>query len=148
MRALLGSCILTVSCSAAVAATVEQETVIHTCWGVVAVSQAIFSGAFTAQELDELARNIPTVASELSKDFPPAYNGISTGLSSAIENNTSFGGRYTASPSDRAAVLGVWCVNDTVQALNDSSNPMLQTAETQQQLVEVFKASIDHNVQQ
>ncbi len=149
MRALLGSCLLTFSLSiSAEDGTDASYELLNACLGLVAVSEAIFSDVFSEAELADIKQNISPIALELSKEFTPAYNGITAGLVSALEYQSIQTETNPRIIQDRAAVLGLWCVNDTVQVMNKTSNPMLQPAETQQQLVNAFKAQISNNVQQ
>ncbi len=43
-----------------------------------------------------------------------------------------------ASTDLRAAVIGLWCINDTIAALNQTDNAVLQDGELQQTLVDYY----------
>ena len=84
-----------------------------------------------------------TLAFLLSNSFPQAYNGIYAGLISAHELSKL---QITSHAADQASVLGLWCVQDTVNELVEMDSPYLLQQETQVELVDIFNKVITTDI--
>uniref|UniRef100_UPI003A5D0F7D hypothetical protein n=1 Tax=Acinetobacter ursingii TaxID=108980 RepID=UPI003A5D0F7D len=89
---------------------------------------------------DDIQNNTEKIALQLSEPLPPTYNGIIAGLNNAVamRGTANVESPSRASTDLRAAVIGLWCINDTIAALNQTDNAVLQDGELQQTLVDYY----------
>ncbi|WP_252498289.1 hypothetical protein [Escherichia coli] len=71
---------------------------------------------------DDIQNNTEKIALQLSEPLPPTYNGIIAGLNNAVamRGTANVESPSRASTDLRAAVIGLWCINDTIAALNQT----------------------------
>lgn len=78
--------------------------------------------------------NLYVLSAELSKHLPQTYTPIQTGLNEALQLK---GTDSSASLADRAAVIGMWCIQDTAEVISngDARQPILFEQDTQVLLI-------------
>jgi len=79
----------------------------------------------------------------LSNSFPQSYNAIYAGLISAHESSKL---QITEHAPEQATVLGLWCVQDTVNEITEPSSPYLLEQETQVELVDIFEEVLTRDI--
>ena len=123
-----------------------QDNMLAVCLNTANVSYLIIRGDPRAVALVEQKTDI--FALELSNPLPQSYNAVKAGITSALDQHrSSHNGSSAKAPHEiRAAVLGLWCVNDVIAAMSSGAQISNQSAEIQQKLVDGFAEAIrQHN---
>lgn len=134
---------LTLACcvqaSVAAAEPITTEGVIAICARMAAVSLIIIEDE-QPRDTNLLIQEIPEVVFALSKPLPQSYNAVKAGIINSLPLRGTANDYHPAKASSetRAAVIGLWCVNDIIAELNPNSGAALQDADLQQTLVDYF----------
>lgn len=116
----------------------NHDALITTCLSLAGAVQAILNGEVPVSSV-QLHMN--DIVLELSKPLPQSYNAVKAGIVEAVIQYNSANPHHPAkaSTATRAAVFGLWCINDVVATYNPSVSLALQDAELQQTLVDRFE---------
>ncbi|EMM6855872.1 hypothetical protein ACFFZC_005217, partial [Enterobacter hormaechei] len=114
-----------------------KQTVLAVCFETSLLARELIENTILA---DDIQNNTEKIALQLSEPLPPTYNGIIAGLNNAVamRGTANVESPSRASTDLRAAVIGLWCINDTIAALNQTDNAVLQDGELQQTLVDYY----------
>lgn len=113
----------------------ESTKLVRICAQLSVVAEELIKGDYadvTNTEFDGLAF-------ELSESLPQSYNAIYDGLISARDLSQL---AITDHAAEQATVLGLWCVQDTVNVVNNTTSPYILEQETQVELINIFEQVI------
>lgn len=138
---LVCSLSLLVGSGAAIAAPERsyEDNLFETCAIAAHVAEAVISDRTSNGVAAEVRDHPEYSAKWLSESLPQSYNAIHTVLISALELNTL---PSPVSSADRAAVLGLWCVQDTRNKAIGGSRPSMLDPDTQTDLVYIYSEMI------
>lgn len=156
MKGLLVSSISLVLGLAAVPATAAlsdtEQKLVTACVRMAALSSAVIADKTSDGIAHDVKNNVYALAMKLSEHVPQTYTPIQTGLKEALELK---GTESSASVVDRAAVIGLWCVQDTADQIvsslpganGQSAQPYMLDPETQVKLVDLFSEALKGDTQ-
>lgn len=129
--ALLSTMALAKEPSVNVSTTSSSVKLVSACAQLSVVAEGIIRGTAEADESESTF-----LAYLLSGSFPQSYNGIYTGLISAHALSKL---QNTEHATEQASIIGLWCVQDTVNEIIEPKTPYLLEQETQVELVNIFE---------
>ena len=149
MKGLVLTCSLLFS-AGAVAAPVSSDEfksrLLEACYSVTSLNHMVqhASPKERAEIVNALKTDTDGVAFQLSKPLPQAYSAIRAGLNSIIEYS-NFAPRSEQLIADHSAVLGMWCVQDTADAIIKAPNPVLQEQDVQVELIDLYSEAVSED---
>lgn len=157
MKGFLVSSISLLLGMAAVPATAalseSEQHLVTACVRMAALAAAVIDDKSQDGVAQDVKNNVYALAARLSEHVPQTYTPIQTGLKEALELK---GTESSASLEDRAAVIGLWCVQDTADDIvnslphggeQQSAQPYMLDPETQVKLVDLITETLKGDTQ-